>query len=177
MKCLTPVAILGCYKTGPADPGTTVTIHYSYAEVEVPEVPAEFAADGTTVVTPGVPAHTATTLVSTIFTDAAGQPIDTSGGTVTPGACMLVPVPVEPDGDPVHMCYRDDAVSESRGIVVRYTPAGTSGLIATAFEVDGSPILNFNFANVVKCDTPAAGNCCEPCAAPLVRGVVTAWGA
>ncbi len=71
MKCKELSTVFVCYNDG--TPYQTLVAHYEY----------------------GTNAAGNTILVSTRYTDSAGTPVDTSGGTVTAGACAVASPDVE----------------------------------------------------------------------------------
>jgi hypothetical protein len=113
----------------------------------------------------GVDAAGATILVSTRYTDAAGVPVDTSGGTVKAGGAPVSP----PDVEWIPMC---DALSD--GSTVNYLCRSI-----TTFAADGTPTnvkadfeLDKTTAYTVQ-GTPKPQGACPPATA---QGLLTAWG-
>jgi len=104
--------------------------------------------------------------IKTVHTDAADVAIDTSSGTVTPGACQIP----QPDLEETTMCdvQADDSVVEfMRVTVTTFTATGAiASRAVTNFELDGVTVY------------PVTGTpeiCNDDCAGQAPEGVVTAW--
>jgi len=143
MKCKELTTALGCY-----DDGTgalqTVIAHYEY----------------------GTNAAGNTILVATRYTDIAGTPIDTSGGTVAAGACPVASPDVEwktlcdvqADGSVVEFCRRS---------ITSFAADGTPTTVTADFEVDQVTAYT---------PTGTVGACNEDCDAATAQGLLTTWG-
>jgi hypothetical protein len=116
----------------------------------------------------GADADGATVLASTIYTDAAGVPVDTSAGVVSAGACPVF----QPDIEWIELC---DVAADGT-----YTEFLCR--VITSFDTDGSVIdpvqTDYFEQDKVTAYAPAGtvGPCPE-CPPAEVKGVLTAWGA
>lgn len=142
-KLCTQLALgLGCY-----DDGTerrTVQIHHEY----------------------GVNDAGKTIIVATRYTEADGTPIDTTGGTVTPGACALLPSDVE---------ILDMCDVQADGTIIEFKRR-----TITTFDSTGAPtttvsdwLLDFSAEYT---PTGTVGVCNEDCDPSTAEGVLTTWG-
>lgn len=131
-----------CYNDGAAN--QTVIAHYEY----------------------GVDDAGATILVATRYTNAAGVPIDTAAGTVTAGACAVIPADVEwerladvqEDGTRIEFFRRS---------VTTFSSTGTPTTTVADFELDKTTPY------VVAGDVEGPVDSCGPATA---QGVVSTWG-
>lgn len=114
----------------------------------------------------GVNDQDKTILVATRFTDAAGEPVDTTGGTVTAGACALTP----PDVEWEKLCdvQADGSIVEFlRRSITTFDSVGTPTVTVTDWELDKVT------AYVVAGDVTVCNEDCDPATA---QGVVATWG-
>lgn len=131
-----------CYNNGTSN--QTLIAHYEYGK----------DADGFAI------------LVATRFTNAAGVPVDTSGGTVTAGACALTP----PDVEWEKLCdvQADGSIVEFfRRSITSFDSTGTPTVVVTDWELDKSTAY-----------TPAGtvAACNEDCDPATALGTLTSWG-
>lgn len=109
-----------------------------------------------------------TILVSTIFADAAGVPVDTSAGTVTVGACATA----SPSIDWEQLCD-----VQADGSVVEFMCQ-----VVTSFDANGAVIVpsvatNYELDKVTPyTPTGTIGACGQDCDAAIAQGVLTTWG-
>ena len=131
-----------CFDNGTTK--TTVIAHYEY----------------------GVNAAGASILVATRFTDAAGVPVNTASGTVTPGACALTPPDVEFE-------MLDDVLASGvsveffRRSITTFSSTGTPTVTVTDWQLD--KVTPYVIAGTVR----AKNEDCDPATA---LGVLAAWG-
>jgi hypothetical protein len=145
MECSSVTTALCCY-TDAALVQSTVVAHYEY----------------------GPNAAGALILVATRYTDAAGVPIDTTGGAVAVGACAVA----SPDLEYVTLCDTDAA-----GVVTEFVRR-----TVTTFDAAGVPTsVGTNLApDLATVYVPAGtvGICASAgaCDASTAQGVLTTWG-
>lgn len=143
MKCTELTTALGCFDDG-AGSLQTVVAHYEY----------------------GTNAAGVTILVATRYTDIAGTPIDTSGGTVFAGECPMASPDVEwktlcdvqADGSVVEFCRRS---------ITSFDATGNATTVTADFETDQTTAYTI---------TGTEGACNEDCDAVTAQGVLTTWG-
>lgn len=131
-----------CFNNGTSN--QTVIAHYEYGVNE----------DGETI------------LVATRFTDAAGVPLDTSTGTVSAGACPVIPADVEwerladvqEDGTRVEFFRRS---------VTTFDSVGTPTTVVTDFELDKT--TPYTVTGTVEGPV-------DSCGPATAVGVVATWG-
>ena len=108
-------------------------------------------------------------VVATRYTDAADVPVDTSGGVVTVGAC-LVAATFAPDVETKVLCdVQTDGTSIEfcRTTVTTFDEGGAVDTrIVSDFELDGS--TTYTVAGDV-------GVCSEGCEPSIAEGVLTTW--
>ena len=142
MKCKQLSTSLVCFNDGVIN--TTLVAHYEY----------------------GTNAAGATILVSTRYTDSAGVPVDTAGGTVTAGACALTP----PDVEFEKLCD-----VQASGVVIEFFRRSI-----TSFDSVGVPtvtVTNWALDKVTAyAPTGVVGACNQDCDAATAVGLITTWG-
>jgi hypothetical protein len=114
----------------------------------------------------GIDATGKAILVATRYTDASGVVIDTSAGTVTAGACALIPADVEF----ALLCdiqSNGSVVEFLRRSVTTFDSVGVPTLTVTNWELDKTT------AYVI---TGTVGACNQDCDAAVPLGVLTSWG-
>lgn len=114
----------------------------------------------------GVNADDQTILVATRYTEADGTPVDTSGGTVTAGACALIP----PDVEFEKLCdvQADGSIVEFfRRSITTFDSVGTPTVTVTDWELD--KVTAYTATGTVT-------TCNEDCDPATAQGVVTSWG-
>lgn len=107
-----------------------------------------------------------TILVATRYTDASGAPVDTSAGTVTAGACAMIP----PDVEWEKLCdvQADGTIVEFlRRSITTFDSVGTPTVTVTDWELD--KLTAYTVAGDVKA-------CNEDCDPSTAEGVLTTWG-
>lgn len=152
MKCKELATALVCYNDGTTD--QTLVAHYEY----------------------GTDASGNTILVATRYTDSAGTPVDTSGGTVSAGQCVadaVFPDVVERD----FICKRDVQPDgtfiefyERQTTTTTYTAAGAVDTITSVVddvETDGETAYTL---------TGTRSDCVDDCVASTPQGVLNSWG-
>lgn len=142
MNCKELATSLVCFNDGTLN--TTLVSHYEYGKDAVGE----------------------TILVATRYTDAAGVPVDTSGGVVTAGACALTP----PDVEYELLCDNLTTgviVEFLRRSITSFDSVGVATVVVTDWELD--KVTAYAPVGVVS-------NCNQDCDPAAVRGVLLAWG-
>lgn len=143
MNCKDLEVVLVCYNNGTTN--QTLVAHYEYGKNTA----------GNTI------------LVSTRYTNAAGVPVDTTGGTVTAGACALTP----PDVEFEKLCD----VNTTTGVVTEFfrrsittfDSVGTATVTVTDWELDKVTAYT---------PTGTVGACSQDCDPATSLGVLTTWG-
>lgn len=163
--CVDTVPVVGCASFDGQT--TNVVIHYTYSSTVVPAVPPVVDPVSGAIITPGFPAHVVPVLVQTLYTDAAGNPINVpQGAVIKPGPCCCDDVKPS-DYEVIHTCYRDPLTGIVREITLLVLPQPTGNSIF-GMEMNGNPIQNFDEAFLISC--------ANACPEPIARGIVTHWG-
>jgi hypothetical protein len=142
MKCTSVTTAPVCFDDGTTR--TSLVAHYEY----------------------GLNATGGLVLVATRYTDASGTtPVDTSGGTVTVGACAVA----SPDIEVVKLC------DNNAGVVTEFYRK-----VTTTFDENNTPTTTtadvaLDLATAYS-PTGIVGACQEDCDAAVVLGVLTTWG-
>ena len=105
-------------------------------------------------------------LVSTRYTDAAGVPVDTSAGTVTVGACPIIPADVEWE----MLCdvqTNGNVIEFFRRSITTFSSTGVPTVTVTNWALD--KVTPYTSTGVV-------GACNQDCNAALPLGILTTWG-
>jgi hypothetical protein len=143
MNCKTLETSLVCYNNGTTN--ETLVAHYEYGK----------NATGNTI------------LVAVRYTDASGTVIDTTGGTVTAGQCMII----APDIEFEKLCD----VNTTTGIVTEFLRRSV-----TTFNSIGTPTLTVTDWQLDKITpyviTGTVGACNQDCDPVTSLGVLTTWG-
>lgn len=132
---------LVCYNNGTVN--QTLVAHYEY----------------------GTNAAGNTILVSTRYTDASGTVVDTTGGTVTAGACALTP----PDVEFEKLCDVNAGVATEffRRSITTFDSVGTATVTVTDWQLD--KVTPYT-------PTGTVGACNQDCDPATALGVLTTWG-
>lgn len=142
MNCKELATALVCFNNGTTN--ETLIAHYEY----------------------GLNATGGTILVATRYTNAAGVPVDTSAGTVTAGACAVIPADVEWE----ELCdvqANGTVIEFFRRSITTFDSVGMATVTVTDWALDKV---------TAYVPTGTVGACNQDCDPALPLGVVATWG-